>query len=170
MQNAEQWHWMDRYNILWIKKVKQRIWLFDPLLNQQCFNMFPGPSTVGLQRRNDWGTKPWSEYGTSITYIMEQWNYLIPFPTLLGFPPYIVTIFWNDFDFHKEFCYDVKGLINSKSLHFPLYQDPLVRRFQRTHQNLIWNLARKKHIDWSSSIKMTQYPILKGFSPRKITS
>ena len=37
MQKAEQWHWMDRYNILWIKKVKQRIWLFDPLLNQQCF-------------------------------------------------------------------------------------------------------------------------------------
>ena len=135
--------------------------LVSNLSIRSLYGLFPGPSTVGLQRRNDWGTKPWSEYGTSITYIMERWNYLIPFPTLLGFPPYIVTIFWNDFDFHKEFCYDVKGLINSKSLHFPLYQDPLVRRFQRTHQNLIWNLARKKkHLDWSSSIKMTQFPTL----------
>ena len=77
-------------------------------------------------------------YGT-----MKILNYFSHFIRIPSFHyNYILKSYF--FDFHKKISHNVKGLINSKSLHFPLYQDPLVRRFQRTHQNLIWNLARKK--------------------------
>ena len=79
-------------------------------------------------------------YGT-----MKILNYFSHFIRIPSFHyNYILKSYF--FDFHKKISHNVKGLINSKSLHFPLYQDPLVRRFQRTHQNLIWNLARKKNI------------------------
>ena len=132
--------------------------LTQPMNVQYVSRTFNSLSSMRKWLRNK--ALKWIWYINYIYYgTMKILNYFSHFIRLPSFyHNYILKSYF--FDFHKKISYNVKGLINSKSLHFPLYQDPLVRRFQKTHQNLIWNLARKKHLDWSSSIKMTQFPTL----------